>query len=95
MGHRQCYHAAKSGIPAQAARVLAVLRTHPGRWFSTMRISELTGDPQHSASARLSDLRLRHGQPIESRTALFGDRRIAIFRYPKSAGSASPLNSDV
>lgn len=64
-------------LPSDCARLLAAMQ--PGRWYTKERLHQLTGISTHAISARLSDLRTKHGVRTE-KTRASGEKRVYLYR---------------
>lgn len=77
MSDAEAYHLVEHGLPSDVEKLRRVMR--PGRWYTKERLHELTGISTHAISARLSDLRLKHGVKTEKRRAE-GGVRVYLYR---------------
>lgn len=59
------FHLVEHELASDCAKLRAAMR--PGRWYTKERLHELTGISTHAISARLSDLRLKHGVKTEKK----------------------------
>lgn len=65
MSDAAAYRLVEHELASDCDKLRAVMR--PGRWYTKERLHELTGISTHAISARLSDLRLKHGVQTEKK----------------------------